>query len=175
MREGKKVCLRSLRDEDMMVLFRWINDPELIKFTNTFRPVSASEQREWFESLPLRKDQIVLGVELKSKQILIGTCGLYSIEWQNRKAEVRIKIGEKSYWGKGYGKDAIRLLIDFAFRDLNLRRLWLRVLKTNTRAIQLYFDVGFRKEGVLKKDIFIQGMYHDVEVMGLLNKHLTRR
>ena len=174
MREGKKVCLRSLRDDDILMLFQWINNPELIQFTNTFRPVSEAEQRIWFQSLSERKDQIVLGIEARKEERLIGTCGLYAIEWPNRKAEVRIKIGDRSYWGRGYGKEALALLLDFAFQDLNLRKLWLRVLSTNERALKLYKAVGFEEEGVLKEDMYIRGHYDDLIVMGLLRKDVVK-
>ena len=174
MRKSKQICLRSLTDDDMMILYRWINDPELIRFTNNYRPISEAEQRVWFQSLSERKDQIILGIEARKERKLIGTCGLYSIEQLNRKAEVRIKIGDISYWGRGYGKEAMTLLLDFAFSDLNLRRLWLKVLPTNISALKLYKKVGFEEEGTLREDLYIQGKYHDLIVMGLLRENMEK-
>jgi len=174
MREGKKVRLRSLRNDDIMVLFEWINDPELIRFTNNYRPISEVEQRAWFHSLYEQENQIVLGIEVRRGKKLIGTCGLYSIEWLNRKAEVRIKIGDKSYWGRGGGREAMELLVEFAFSDLNLRRLWLKVLPTNISALKLYKNVGFEEEGTLRDDLYIQGKYHDLIVMGLLRGNMKK-
>lgn len=171
MREGQKVSLRSLRQDDMAVLYKWINDPDVIKYTNTFKPVSEMEQKIWFQSLPEHKDQIVLGIELRNDKKLIGTCGLYFIDYQNRAAEVRIKIGAKSYWGRGYGKEAIELLIDFAFVDLNLRRLSLKVLSNNNRALKIYKKTGFQEEGILKEAMYIQGKYCDLIAMGMLRKN----
>jgi RimJ/RimL family protein N-acetyltransferase len=153
-----------------MILFEWINDSELIRFTNNYRPISEAEQKVWFQSLSERKDQVVLGIEARKEKKLIGTCGLYAIERVNRKAELRIKIGNKSYWGRGYGKEAVELLLDYAFSDLNLRRLWLKVLPTNDRALRLYKEVGFKEEGILREDLYIQGGYCDLIVMGLLRE-----
>jgi RimJ/RimL family protein N-acetyltransferase len=174
MREGKKVRLRSLKDDDIMLMFQWINDPEVIRFTNNFKPVSEAEQRVWFQSQVDQKNQIVLGIEVKTEKKLIGSCGLYAIERVNRKAEVRIKIGNKSYWGRGYGREAMELLLEFAFDDLNLRRLWLKVLPTNISALKLYKNIGFEEEGILRQDLYIQGKYHDLIVMGLLRENTKK-
>lgn len=170
MKESSNIRLRALKESDNALLHQWVNDPELVKYTYFFHPVTEPEQREWFNSLPHKQNQVIFGIEFKPEEKLIGTCGLYDINHICRKAELVIKICDKTMWGKSYGKEALELLIDFGFSDLNLRRIWLRVLADNERAIRLYKNTGFIHEGILKEDHYIQGEYKDVVVMAFLRK-----
>jgi RimJ/RimL family protein N-acetyltransferase len=90
------------------------------------------------------------------------------IDWRNRSAIVGIVIGDKSQWGKGYGTDAMRVLMRLAFDKMNLHRLALHVFDYNTRAIASYEKCGFKREGVLRGDHFARGKYHDTILMAIL-------
>lgn len=90
------------------------------------------------------------------------------IDWKNRNAELGITIGEKAYWGQGYGTDAIRTLLDLAFREMNLHRIFLRVDEDNARGIRCYEKVGFRQEGTLRDATFKEGTYQSQHVMSIL-------
>ena len=161
--------LREVREEDILILHHWINEREIIRSTNSYRPISSIEQKAWFNNIDYFKNNFVFIIELLNEKKVIGTCGLYDPDFIARKAELRIKIFEQNMRGKGYGKMAMNQLISFGFNDANLNRIWLKVLDNNKSAISLYKKVGFEKEGILKKDMFITGIYHDVVVMGLLN------
>ena len=163
-----KIRLRAIKEKDIWLLHKWINDPEIIKYTNSYRPIDEIEQNEWFNSIYKNKQQHVFGIELIESERLIGTCGLYDIDFISHKAELRLKIGDKQEWGKGYGKAASKLLVDFGFRDINLHRIWLKVFGDNKAAIKIYKDAGFIMEGEMKDDMFIQGQYKDVVIMGLI-------
>jgi RimJ/RimL family protein N-acetyltransferase len=99
---------------------------------------------------------------------LIGFVALHSIEWNNRVGEASIGIGDSACWGKGYGTDAMRVILRFAFHELNLDRLWLTVIASNARAIRTYEKVGFRHEGALRKAVYRDGERCDMLVMGIL-------
>lgn len=163
-----KCKLRAIKESDIWLLHKWINDPEIIQFTNTFRPISEMEQKEWFSNTVFFKNNYVFGIELISEEKLIGTCGLYDFDAISHKAELRMKIGDHLYRGKGLGTEALKLLIKFGFNDLNLNKIWLRVLANNQPAVKLYKNIGFKHEGILRKDIFIKGNYQDLIVMSLL-------
>lgn len=165
-----RIKLRSLTENDSPKLFCWVNDPELIGFTNYFKPVSEIEHKKWFNTIFDKKDQILFGIEDEENKLLIGTCGLYQLDFISRKAELRIKIGEKKYWGTGAGTEAVKLLVKFGFENLNLNRIWLKVIKDNHRAIKSYEKVGFKSEGELVRDMFINNKYKNVILMGLLNE-----
>ena len=170
MNEGERIRLRSVREEDMKILFEWINDPEIIKYTHTYLPISEPEQKKWYQSLSEQSNNFLLNIELKTEKRIIGTCSLHDINWQSRRAELTIKICEKSERGKGYAKEALSCLIDFGFNDLNLKRIWLGVFPDNARAVKLYKNLGFKEEGLMRKHYFIQGEYKDVLIMGLLKE-----
>ena len=163
------IRLREIRLGDMELLHKWINDPEIIQFTNSFRPISEMEQSEWAKNTAYFRNNFVFGIERLEDSILIGTCGLYDIDSISHKAELRMKICVPSERGKGLGKASLDLLLNFGFKDANLRKIWLRVLASNTAAVRLYEKGGFVNEGTMRKDMFIKGKYEDVTVMSLLN------
>lgn len=170
MKEKKNIRLRALRENDIWILHKWVNDPEIVKYTNFFHPISEMEQKEWFSSLPQQKNKSFLGIELINEDKLIGTCGFNEINQISRKAELFIKISDKALWGKGYGIEALEILLDFGFSDLNLRKICLRVMSDNERGIKLYKKAGFVIEGLMKEDYYIQGEYKDVILMAFFRK-----
>lgn len=170
MKETSNIRLRALKDSDSAILYKWVNDPEIVKYTYFYHPVSEMEQKEWFSSLPQQKSKVLFGIEVKEGEKLIGTCGFNDINHICRKAELTIKISDKSMWSKGLGKEALEILMDFGFSDLNLRRISLKVIADNERAVKLYGNAGFIIEGVLKEDHYIQGEYKDIIIMAYIRK-----
>lgn len=165
-----KVCLRALKESDIWTLHQWINDKEVIRFTNFYRPISEMEQKKWFYDIAYFKNNYVFGIEQMNENKLIGSCGLYNLDIVTHKAEMRIKIGDKTYWGKGFGSEATMLLLDFGFNDLNLNKIWLRVLANNIAAVNLYKKARFKTEGTLRKDLYIKGNLEDVLIMSILRE-----
>jgi RimJ/RimL family protein N-acetyltransferase len=98
----------------------------------------------------------------------IGSLGLHAINWKDRCAELGIVIGDKAYWGQGYGTDAIQTLLSLAFGEMNLHCVVLRVDADNARAIRCYEKSGFQQEGISRHAVFREGTYHDQYVMSVL-------
>lgn len=98
----------------------------------------------------------------------MGRCGVTRLDWKNRLGELGIMIGP-GHRGNGYGKEAIALLTDFCFREMNLHKLKVQVYAFNTGAIRCYEANGFVQEGLLKAELYRDGEYRDVVVMGLLD------
>lgn len=98
----------------------------------------------------------------------IGNCGLYVIDTTNRTCELGISIGDKGYWGKGYRGEAVRVLLDYAFRLRNFRRVWLEVHAENERAIKCYGSCGFSEEGRLREHVWLDGLYAGAVMVGIL-------
>jgi RimJ/RimL family protein N-acetyltransferase len=98
----------------------------------------------------------------------VGACGLFTFNPTAHTCELGIAIGDKAYWGKGYGREAVRLLVDYAFRHRNFRRVWLWVHAANDRAIRAYRAAGFVEEGRLRQHMWSNGRYDDVVYMGIL-------
>jgi RimJ/RimL family protein N-acetyltransferase len=173
--QGTRVRLRALCRGDVELLRLYINDPDVMQFSNQFRPVGDMEQEDWYKSVLAAHDSVWFGIADKQQkeEALIGTCCLVGIDWISRSAELRIRLGDKSRWGKGNGSEATCLLLQYGFLDLNLERIWLRVFASNSRARQLYEKSGFKVEGTLRQATFIHGKADDVILMGLLRREWT--
>lgn len=166
---GKRLRLRALELADREVFRQFVNDPEVMGGSNSFRPVSQSAQEKWFESAALSSSDSWFAIEtLEESAVAVGTCCLVDWDPVVRQAELRIRIGDRQYWGKGLGREACELLIEHGFSDLNLERIWLRVFSNNERAANLYQSLGFALEGRLRRAAYLQGAWQDVLLMGLL-------
>ncbi|MBM4447576.1 MAG: GNAT family N-acetyltransferase [Chloroflexi bacterium] len=174
MPRSENVALTSLTVDDLPTLAAWINDREQVLFNAPYKPVHEGQHKAWFESMQNRNDIVIFGIRLLKSNKLIGTCQLHSIDHIHRSAELQIRLGEVAERGHGYGTEAVRLLLDFAFKDLNLNRVYLHVFATNAAALRTYEKVGFACEGLLRQAAYIDSRYVDVVVMGILQEeHVT--
>lgn len=171
---GTKVYLRPLELRDAPVMQPWVNDPEVIRNLLLYRPVNLQNEEDFVRRGAEGKDLISLGIVAKRTDRLIGTTGLFSIDWRSRHAGFGIEIGVKKEWGKGYGTEATRLTVGYGFETLNLNRVWLEVLEDNVRGKRAYERVGFRTEGVLRQRAFREGRYWDSILMALLREEWER-
>ncbi|MGX4599017.1 GNAT family N-acetyltransferase [Faecalimicrobium sp. JNUCC 81] len=165
---GEKVVLRSYKEEDIEIALKLVNDKELKKFLVDCIPFPTSkwEEDEWIKSQKSNKEGTYnFAIEDIETNKYIGGCGINSVNWLTRVAVVGIMIGDKDYWGKGYGTDAMKVLIDFIFNDMNINKIRLSVFSFNERAIKSYEKCGFKVEGVLKNEIFKEGKYYDEIIM----------
>jgi RimJ/RimL family protein N-acetyltransferase len=167
---GSKVRLRAVERGDLETLRRFVNDPEVMRFSSAYEPISDVRQERWWEATSAATDGVVFAVEdiRADDPQLIGTCSLVGVDWITRLAELRIRIGERSAWGQGLGTEACEHLLRYGFEDLNLERIWLRVYASNERAIGMYAKLGFVSEGRLRRAAYIRGLAEDVVIMGLL-------
>jgi RimJ/RimL family protein N-acetyltransferase len=165
---GKTLYLRPLEREDAPAVATWFNDPQVRHTLQRYQPMTVREEEEFLASAGRGEHDLVLGIVLKQDDRLIGATGLHKIDARNRHCAFGIVIGDKDEWGKGYGREATRLVVDHAFETLNLNRVWLHVYEYNPRGIRAYEKVGFKREGVLRQDNFRDGRYWDTIVMGIL-------
>jgi UDP-4-amino-4,6-dideoxy-N-acetyl-beta-L-altrosamine N-acetyltransferase len=170
---GEKVRLRRVEREDIPTFVRWFNDPEVREFLVMDRPLSMAEEERWFEGQLEDQNSELFAIET-ADGVHIGNIGLHNVNWQHRRAELGIIIGEKEYWGQGYGSDAVRTALRFAFETMNLHRVSLRVYEDNARGIRAYEKCGFQHEGRAREAIFRQGRYYDELRMGILRREFER-
>ncbi len=164
---GIKTRLRALEYDDLQHFVAWINDPEVRQFAAIRYPLSMTEEDQWWEGLHKRHNDHLFAIEVEDGTY-IGNVGLVNVEPENRQATLGIIIGHKDYWGRGYGTDAIRALLAWAFDYLNLNRIGLKVYEYNPRAIRCYEKCGFRHEGVHRQGRYNQGRYFDELLMSVL-------
>ncbi len=167
--EGKKVILRPFTKNDIPTLTRWINDPEVRQFLIATFPTSEEKEEEWIKSLGSDDKNIVLAIETK-EGVLIGSMGIHRISWKDGVCTTGALLGEKDYWGKGYGTDAKMALLDYIFNTLNLRKVCSDVYTFNKRSLQYSLHCGYKIEGTRKKHIFKKGKYWDLIELGLFKE-----
>jgi RimJ/RimL family protein N-acetyltransferase len=173
MLKGERIKLGPIKREYIELYLKWFNDPEITQYLSMFRPITRMWEEDWIENLKNRDDTIAFAINITEEndiEKLIGNCGLHAIDWKNRVAEVGITIGEKEYQNKGYGTEAMEMLIEYGFKTVNLNRIQLRVYEFNIGAIKSYNKIGFVEEGRMRQAIFINGKYHDVIFMSILQE-----
>lgn len=172
---GEKVRLREYRREDISIRAKYINDSEIEKLlvSEIPYPVTLNEEEKWFESISAFKDTYRFAIETLDASVYIGDCGINSVDWKNSVVGVTIFIGNKDFWGKGYGTDAMKILLNFIFLQMNINKVRLYVYSFNERAIKSYEKCGFKREGILREEIFKDGKYYDTIAMGILRKEFV--
>jgi RimJ/RimL family protein N-acetyltransferase len=173
MLEGEKVILRTIKKDDIDHWMRWYNDADVLKYfpPGVMYGVTWEGEEEFYNNArksPDSKVYTIMTVEGK----VIGIIALNNINREWRNAAIGITIGEKDKWGKGYGADAMRVLVKFAFERMNLHRIYLHVSGLNQGGVKCYEKIGFKSEGVLREDRYLDGKYHDTLVMGILRGEL---
>jgi len=151
---------------------RWSRDSEYWRLLDSDpaypRPVKTA--REWVEKAREKDppESFLFSIRTLADDRLIGEIGLDGVKWSQGETFVGIGVGERDFWGKGYGTDAMRVIIRFAFRELNLQRVSLDVFEYNPRAIRSYEKAGFVHEGRMKGFLFRDGQRYDLLFMGIL-------
>jgi RimJ/RimL family protein N-acetyltransferase len=172
MYRGDLVKLRDYRREEMPKVKELINNPDIKKFLTPMVPFpfTTEDEYKWYDSNSALKDTYTFAIETLEDGMLLGGCGVNSIDWKNSHATLGIFIGEIDYLGKGYGTDAFKTLIRFVFDEMNVNKVKLDVYSFNERAIKSYEKCGFKKDGILREELFREGKYHDIISMSILRK-----
>ena len=170
MLEGTIVNLRAPEIDDLDRNTRWINDREVTRYLSARYEMSHLAEEGWLRDLvskPMAYDRVFYAIETKEGQH-IGNINLFKAQPEEQKCELGIMIGEKTRWSKGYGTDALRTLVRFAFDEMNMQRVELTVYHFNERGQAAYRKAGFVEEGRRRDAIYTEGAYHDLVVMSVL-------
>ncbi|WP_067730783.1 GNAT family N-acetyltransferase [Oceanobacillus damuensis] len=169
---SKRILLRKVEKNDIEQYHSWRNDTDVMFSTSSSLDLYSLEDTiDFVENVLInsKSSKSYIIVE-KENQVSIGVTSLINIDYKNRNAECIIDIGEKKYWGQGYGKEALRMLLNYAFQELNLHRVSLRVFSFNEKAIRLYNKLGFKEEGISRQSLFRNGEWNDIIHMGILKE-----
>ena len=171
---GEKTCLRTLGEHDLPTLQQWFNDPDVRHWLHqSERPEATVEDIRERILRPTEQNTIAWVIEADAKPI--GVLRLIEIDAHHRRCELAISIGAKQYWDQGYGADAIRQALGYAFGVLELARVGLLTDADNARGIRSYEKCGFVREGVLRQHRLRYGRPLDMVVMGVLKEEWERR
>lgn len=159
---------------------KWGRDSEFVRLLDTdpARLLSVDKYKEWFEKDLVeqqKNDELFFLIRTLEEDLTIGLIGLDGIQWVHGDAWVGIGLGEREYWGEGYGTDAMRILLRYAFEELNLHRLSLSVFEYNSRAIRSYEKAGFVIEGRARQFLNRDGRRYDMIFMGILRDEWKER
>ena len=169
--KGSKVILRPLNKEtDLESACRWVNDPEVRNYLTVSFPSMLVQEEKWFDNLVKKENEILLAIETLENKNLIGFMGLHKINWIDSNATTGAMIGEKEYWGKGYGTDAKMILLNYAFNRLRLHRISSSVIAFNERSLKYSLKCGYKEEGRVREKFFRNGKYWDEILLGILKK-----
>ena len=169
---GKRVYLRAFAPTDVPTFHRWRCDFEVMQYDQhgAVNVTDLSATQDWYDRISRDQSSFSYAIVEKETDRFIGTCALMRLDPKNHHSECAIVIGEKDAWGRGYGKEALGLLLRYGFEELNLHRIYLRVFSFNERAIRLYLRLGFVEEGRQREALYRFGQWHDVIMMGLLRR-----
>lgn len=167
---GNNIYLSPFCEDDYISFTEWINDYETSKYLDQYSKVFTLEDEKDFVERSRKDDKVYLSIVKLSNDELIGNVSLMNIDHINKTATLGIMIGNKKEREKGYGTEAIKLLLDYAFNHLNLNNIMLELLKTNERAKKCYLKCGFKELGVRRQSHYFEGIYHDSIYMQILKE-----
>ncbi len=173
--EGKLIRLTAPNPEtDAQPLAAWTADSEYMRLLD-MDPARPATVKRWREELERegakdRPNSFFFSIRTLSDDKLIGFVGLWGLNWAHGDTFLGIGLGDREYWGRGYGTDAMRVILRYAFTELNLYRVSLDVFEYNTRAIRSYEKVGFVVEGRARRVLHRDGQRWDEIFMGILRE-----
>jgi len=170
---GKLVRLTMEEPETMAKSFsQWSADSEYLRLLDwdPARRFSVKNSQKWFEKMCEKDDLHFFAIRTLKDGKIIGEIGLNGIRWTHGDCFVGIGLGERKYWGKGYGTDAMNIILRYAFTELNLHRVSLDVFEYNPRGVRSYEKAGFVHEGRERSLLLREGRRWDVLYMGILRE-----
>lgn len=166
--KGRSIYLRPMTEEDTALIVKWRNEDFVRRNFIYQKPFTREGHLHWIETM-VKTGKVVQFLIFTKEDVPVGSVYLRDIDMDFRKAEYGIFIGEEAALSKGYGTEAAKLMILYAFQELKLHKLTLRVLADNERARKSYEKAGFMQEAYLKDEVYLEGGYRDVILMALLN------
>ena len=167
--EGRDILLRYAQETDLDEYFTFLQDPEMNRLTGSQSDITRDETAAWIKKISvISSDRVDFLILLKRTNELLGEVVINEIDSSNRSANIRIGIQKNEYRGKGYGTEALIEMLRYGFNSLNLHRIHLGVYTFNPRAIHVYEKIGFKREGVERDSLYLDGEFHDMITMSIL-------
>lgn len=175
---GQLIRLVAVNPEkDAELMAKWSQDSEFLRFFDTApaRPSLSRNAREWMDQAGTKESEFPFYIRTLADDRPLGYIGLEDVSWSNGDAFVGVGLGDRNDWGKGFGTDAMRVILRYAFSELNLWRVSLNVFEYNPRAIRSYEKIGFTVEGRCRQFLNRDGQRWDLIYMGILKEEWEKR
>lgn len=168
--QGGSIKLNAINENDLLSIEEWFNDVKFLRHYDMLPaiPQSKSDVKKSVENFTNSNNSFMFAMRLPNTNQIIGVIGFFDIIWTNGVATFFIGIGDEDYVGRGIGSEAMELLFDFGFNELNLHRIQLNVISYNEKAIKAYEKMGFVKEGVYRELVYRDGERYDLYLYGML-------
>ena len=168
--EGEKVYISPMNPDDVEIYTKWLNNYNITRYLSIHnQTVSLLSEKEYLEKFSKQDNHFC--IVKKENDELIGSIAFDNVDYKNGTAELGIFIGEEDNLSRGYGSEAIQLLINYGFNELRIHNIMLTVLSDNQRAICSYTKCGFKEFGRRHEAMYRNGKYIDIIYMELINKN----
>ena len=173
--KGPRVELRALTETDLTQEYlQWLNDDEVCRNnSHAIFPNTEQKMKDYFSRLNNQKEVVLAIIHTESNQH-IGNVSLQNINWISRNAEFAILMGNKKFWGNGYGEEAAKLIVEYGFERLNLHRIYCGTLETNKGMKKLTKKLLMKKEGLRRQAMFKNGEFQDIVEYGVLKSEFKK-
>jgi RimJ/RimL family protein N-acetyltransferase len=171
MLRGQQIQLRALERDDLPRMRDWRNLPELRRHFREFRELNLVNQEQWFTRISSSPNDFMFLIERADDRTPIGVCGLVYVHWVLRSADLSLYIGHDETYidgPGGYAEEAARILVRYAFNNLNMHKVWTELYSFDERKIALYTRLGFSRDAVLRDNCYEDGGYHDSYIYSLI-------
>lgn len=170
---GEKVYLSPVNPDDYEICTKWLNNLKTtIPLGNAHLNISLAAEKEFLEKMAKSGDHH-FSIIRQDDDVLLGICGLMEINHIHNHAKLGLFIGDEENRAKGFGSEAIRLLLSFGFSILNLNNIMLQVFSFNENAVRCYRNIGFRECGRRSEVYLLKGKYYDEIFMEILNRDFS--
>lgn len=168
---GERIDLKPLSFDELRGNYvSWLNDQAVCAFSrHGGETYTVEKARAWIAALEGDATREVWAIYLAGGSLHIGNISLQQIDHINRNAEIAILLGEKSEWGKGYGTEAVAMMLQRGFGELRLHRIFSGVRVDNLAMRRVFEKTGFSQEGILRESVYKNGQFHDVAIYGIIS------
>ncbi len=174
--ESKHIYLRPFKEEDIDIWHGWFNDKEVTKYSyHGVFPNTREDQRGFLKLIKKDSSSLQLAIVLKRNNKLIGVVGLHQINYIHQNGDVSIVVGDKNFWGLGYAKEAVQLIVEHGFMKMNLNHITAGMVVSNKGSSNLFKKLGFIQEGLKRKHKYINGKFEDVLLLGILKSEFIKK
>ena len=175
--EGEVIDLVAQNSKWAELICKWRNDPNIRQYSRNAWPRSLDDVKRRFENIPNghTRDYVGFIIYHKSDKRPIGDIGLNRIDWVSRNANIFAMIGEPDYWGKGIVGEAAKLVLKYAFTELNLHKIKASVFTPKESSLRAAEKLGLNKEAITKEAMYVDGKYHDIHKWGLTKEEWLKK
>ncbi|MFW9784000.1 MAG: GNAT family N-acetyltransferase [Candidatus Heimdallarchaeota archaeon] len=160
---GDNLDLYPLNSDHVYLYSKWENNPKVRRYARTWLPVSIKDSEKYLETRDKGvPERIMLEIQYKKDNKPVGYCEIGDFDWFDRRAYIGFLIGETEYWGKNICSEAVKLLVEYCFTELNLFKITAETLAPNIASKRCLEKNGFKIEGKVKKEMYVDGEFLDM-------------